>query len=301
MSKTVPPTQVVSAGLASTVAAFVTSRFGVAGTMLGAALTAMIITGGSAILRAYLESVPGKLRARRQRWKAGHSAEPDTLPERPDLQDNFIGRMRAAMESFSRLPLLTRRSILVKGLVGAAVAFMIGIGTVYGAETAIGNSLSCGLWSNCPRGASPGVHLGGGDGTGASPTIDLGRAMTDTTTTTQNAPQDRSQNTLEPQNPDVQQHPATASHEEQQGLPQVAPGLGSDHNQGVQKAQEPVQSPTLQKTTVAPGEEPGSAEQPPQEHNPPSVGGARGHVQQQIPSGRDQQPVPTQQFRETHL
>ena len=67
----------MSAGLAATVAALVTSRFGVAGTLLGAALTAMIITGGSAILRAYLESlsgrvreVPTKLRSRRDR-KAG--------------------------------------------------------------------------------------------------------------------------------------------------------------------------------------------------------------------------------------
>ena len=47
--------QVVGAGLAAATAAFVTSRFGVAGTLLGAALTAMIITGGSAILKSYLE------------------------------------------------------------------------------------------------------------------------------------------------------------------------------------------------------------------------------------------------------
>ena len=38
--------QVVAAGLASTLAAFLTSTFGVARTMLGAALAAMIITGG---------------------------------------------------------------------------------------------------------------------------------------------------------------------------------------------------------------------------------------------------------------
>jgi hypothetical protein len=104
VNKTVPPTQVVSAGLASTVAAFVTSRFGVAGTLLGAALTAMIITGGSAILGSYLESVPSKLRARRERRKAARYALPDTLPERPDLRDNFMGRMRAAMGWISKQP-----------------------------------------------------------------------------------------------------------------------------------------------------------------------------------------------------
>jgi hypothetical protein len=41
--------QIVAAGLAATGAAFVTSRFGAAGTLLGAAVTTMIITGGSAI------------------------------------------------------------------------------------------------------------------------------------------------------------------------------------------------------------------------------------------------------------
>ena len=51
--------QVFAAGLASTTAAFVTSKFGVAGTILGAALTTMIITGGAAILNAYLQSVTG--------------------------------------------------------------------------------------------------------------------------------------------------------------------------------------------------------------------------------------------------
>src|SRR5919205_740398 len=124
--------QVVSAGLAATGASFVTSRFGVAGTLLGAALTAMIITGGSAILKAYLEgvtgnvrSVPNKLRTRANRLKAMRYAEPDTLPERPDLRDNFAGRMRAALGWFSHLPPLSRRSILIKGLIGAAVAFVI--------------------------------------------------------------------------------------------------------------------------------------------------------------------------------
>src|SRR5215212_11347552 len=105
----------MAAGLAATGASFVTSRFGVAGTLLGAALTAMIITGGSAILKSYLESVtgnvrnvPDKLRTRANRLKAMRYGEPDTLPERPDLRDNFAGRMRAAMDWFSQLPTLSR-------------------------------------------------------------------------------------------------------------------------------------------------------------------------------------------------
>jgi hypothetical protein len=166
----------MAAGLAATAASLVTSRFGVAGTLLGAALTAMIITGGSAILKAYLEAasgrvreIPTKLRARRGQQKAGDFG--GTMPGRPDLRDNFVGRMRAALDWFRRLPTLSRRSILIKGLVAAAVAFVICMGVVWGAEKVIGNSFSCGLWSKCPYGAVPGVHPLGSGGTGAGSSI----------------------------------------------------------------------------------------------------------------------------------
>ena len=170
----------MAAGAAAAAAAIITSKFGVAGTLLGSALTAMIITGGSAILKAYLENVtghvrkvPGRLRERR---KAGRYAEPSSIPGRPDLLNNFAGRMRAALGWFSHLPPLTRRSLLIKGLIAAAAAFVIAMGTVYAFEKVIDNSLSCGLWANCPKGANPGIHIGGGDGTGASSTITGGRA-----------------------------------------------------------------------------------------------------------------------------
>ncbi len=127
----------MSAGLAATGASFFTSRFGVAGTLLGAALTAMIITGGSAILGSYLEAVSGrvrrmptKLRSQREQQKAGGFGS--TMPGRPDLRDNFVGRMRAALDWFRHLPTLNRRSILVRGLLAAAVAFLICMGVVWG-------------------------------------------------------------------------------------------------------------------------------------------------------------------------
>jgi hypothetical protein len=177
--------QVLAAGFASAGAALITSRFGVAGTLLGAALTTMIITGGSAILKAYLENVTGnvrkvprKLRARREQRKARRYAEPETLPERPDLRDNLTGRLRAALDWFSQLPPLARRSILVKGLIAAAVAFVIGMGAVWAVERGIGNSLSCGIWAKCPEGATPGIHLGEDRDTGAGSSLTLGRART---------------------------------------------------------------------------------------------------------------------------
>jgi hypothetical protein len=174
---------VASAGLASAGAAFLTSKFGVAGTLIGAAITTMIITGGSAILKAYLESVTGSVRQMpgrvRERRKAARYGEPASPPGRPDLRDNFAGRMRAALSWFSNLPPLARRSILVKGLLAALAAFVIGMGIVYATERAIDNNLSCGLWANCAEGRSPGIHLGGGgDGAGAAPTISFSRGQT---------------------------------------------------------------------------------------------------------------------------
>jgi hypothetical protein len=53
---------VVGARLASTVAALFTSRFGVAGTVIGAALTTMIITAGSALFGVYLERAAARAR-----------------------------------------------------------------------------------------------------------------------------------------------------------------------------------------------------------------------------------------------
>jgi len=174
--------QVLAAGLASTTAAIVTSRFGVAGTLLGAALTSMIITGGGAILRAYLESVTGnvskmphKIQARANRRKAGR-VEASTIPGRPDLRENFMGRLRAALDWFSHLPTFSRRSIMIKGFIAAVVAFVIGLVAITGAEALIGNNLSCGLWSKCTVGASPGVHPLGYGGTGAKSTFSGGGA-----------------------------------------------------------------------------------------------------------------------------
>lgn len=175
----VNPNQVMAAGLAATAASLVTSRFGVAGTLLGAALTAMIITGGSAILKSYMETVSGrvrgmptKIRSRREQQRAGDIG--GTMPGRPDLRDNFVGRMRAALDWFSHLPALSRRSILIKGFLAAAVAFVICMGVVWGAERVIGNSLSCGLWAKCPYGAVPGIHPAGYGGSGAGSSISGG-------------------------------------------------------------------------------------------------------------------------------
>ena len=264
--------QVMAAGFAAAAAAFVTSRFGVAGTLLGAALTAMIITGGSAILKAYLESVTGnvrkvphKLRERRNRWKAGRTAEPpDTMPGRPDLRDNFAGRMRAALGWFSHLPALTRRSILVKGLIAAALAFVVGMAAVYGVERVIGNSLSCGIWAKCPEGATPGIKLGGGDGTGANSTLSLGRARTNTA-----APEPEIRDPASQQNPSQQDLPR-----EDPSFQRVDPGRqpappDKEPERGIFAPDSPVE-----REPPAQPKPPSTASPAPEEEVPPGGGGA---------------------------
>lgn len=240
--------QVAAAGFASATAALITSRFGVAGTLLGAALTTMIITGGAAILKAYIESVTGnvrrvprKLRERRNRWKAGRSAEPDTMPERPDLRDNFAGRMRAALDWFSHLSPLARRSILIKGLIAAAIAFVIGMGVVYAVEKGIGNSLSCGLWGKCPEGAEPGIHLLGDRGTSSS--LSFARPKTNAA-----APGDEIQNPAYQQDSNVRQQ---------------APS-GAESRRGILEAEQPVEpeAPVRPGAPSTASPAPGGAEAP---------------------------------------
>lgn len=174
--------QVLGAGLASTTAAIVTSKFGVAGTLIGAAITSMIITGGSAVFRAYLESVTGnvrrvphKIRAKANRRRADRYSEPPVIPDRPDLLNNRVGRFRAALGWFSHLPPMLRRPILIKALAGTVIAFVIGMVVVTTVEAGIGNSLACGFWSKCPTGAAPGVHVGVDRQTGATSSVSLAR------------------------------------------------------------------------------------------------------------------------------
>ncbi len=265
--------QVMAAGFAAAVAAFVTSRFGVAGTLLGAALTAMIITGGSAILKAYLETVTGnvrkvprKLRERRNRWRAGRSAEPDTMPERPDLRDNFAGRMRAALDWFSHLPPLTRRSILVKGLLAAAIAFVIGMAAVYGVEKVIGNSLSCGIWAECPEGAKPGIHLGEDRNTGARSSLLFGRAKA--------APGDEGRDPGYQRGPSYQEEDpgSLQGPSYQQRDPDLQRPAPSDNQPGGGGAPQP-DRPVQREDPAQPGG-PGSASPAPEEEVPPGGGGA---------------------------
>ncbi len=158
---------IIAAGLASALAAAVTSSTGWLGGLLGAALTTMIITGGSAILNAYLQSAksrvqaaPGSIRAAAQRVRP-QGSRVDAPPVKPlKAEDGLVQRLGRSLGWFSRLPDYQRRSILKRGLIGAGVAFVIGLVTITALEYGIGNSLSCGIWGNCPVTSAPGFNGG---------------------------------------------------------------------------------------------------------------------------------------------
>lgn len=155
----------MSAGLASTVAAAITSKFGVAGTILGAGVTAMLVTGGAAVLKSYMESAAGKMREAPSRFKERTAQRKQDTPRfgNGSNRSGFLGRLTHAFGWFTRLPALNRKSILKRGLLGALAALVIGVVFITVTEFLIGNSLACGFWGKCQAGATPGIHLTGAD------------------------------------------------------------------------------------------------------------------------------------------
>jgi hypothetical protein len=143
------PMAVIAAGLSSVTAATVTSRFGVAETLIGGALTAMISATGPVVFKSYLDQLDNATKGTRI------------------LQS--IVRARAALKWFSSLPSEGRRPILFSGLLAGVVAFLLGMGTVTAAELGAGKSLPCWVWDNCPQDASEGTLpsiVGGGPSDG---------------------------------------------------------------------------------------------------------------------------------------
>ncbi len=143
--------KVIAVGIASPVATILTSRFGVAGTLIGLALSAVILTALADMLKVYLArapatvakvpetvvKVPGGLRARLS-WR------------------NVRSRLRAALARFSSLPPASakRRSVLIGSIVATGISFVVGLIVITGLELGVGRSLSCWVWNDCPEESS---------------------------------------------------------------------------------------------------------------------------------------------------
>ena len=127
----------VAGAIATPLAAVLTSRFGVAGTMVGLALTAVIVTLVVDTLKVYLArvpeavtSIPGGLR-KKSAW------------------GGFLGRLRLPFSKLSSLAPPRRRSILIRSLIGGVIMFIVGLSIVTGVEASVGKNLSCWAWDNC--------------------------------------------------------------------------------------------------------------------------------------------------------
>jgi hypothetical protein len=150
------PAKVVAGGIASPVAALLTSRFGVAGTLIGLALSAVVITVVTDVLKVYLARVPGTVTKipggfrKKSRWQ------------------NLLYRIRQPFSKFSSLPPVRRRSILIGSLIAGGISFLVGIIIVTGLELGVGKSLSCWIWNECPEVSST---SGKGSSTGTMPSI----------------------------------------------------------------------------------------------------------------------------------
>lgn len=175
--------------VASVLAAFFTSRLGVTGTLIGAALTSMVITLGSAILNASLDraktgisSLPTTVRGRLSTQRVRTSGSPDSDPNQVQNDEAFpenalrrrdrrnrrspglFGRLSAAPGNFGLLPTSARRRVLVAGSLAGLLTAVIALTTITGIETAIGQTLSC-LGRNCPQ--QEATASGGAPQTGA--------------------------------------------------------------------------------------------------------------------------------------
>jgi hypothetical protein len=129
--------KVLAVGIASTASAAVTSRFGVAGTLLGLFLSAVFVTAAADFLKVYLARVPGAV-----------TTIPGGFRKKSSLQ-NVFERMRRPFSKFASLPRARRRSILIGSVAAAGISFLIGLTIVTVLEVGVGKNLSCWVWDDC--------------------------------------------------------------------------------------------------------------------------------------------------------
>lgn len=164
---------VLASGITAIVAALFTSRLGVAGTLIGTALTPMLMTIGVAVLDAPIQKatekvsvLPSTVRGQRstQRVRVPGTPGPEPLPEEPEppvtsrrrdrRTPGIIQRLLSIPTYLREMAPSTRRRTLLTGAAAGLVAAIIGLAGVTGLEAASGGTLSCTLYEECPSTAS---------------------------------------------------------------------------------------------------------------------------------------------------
>jgi hypothetical protein len=147
--------KVLAVGIASPAAAAITARFGVAGTLIGLALSAVFITAVVDFLKVYLARVPEAV-----------TTIPGGFRKRSPLR-NIFERIRRPFSKFASLPRPRRRSVLIGSVAAAGISFVVGLIVVTGLELGVGKSLSCWVWDECSTEESS----AGGSGTARASTL----------------------------------------------------------------------------------------------------------------------------------
>jgi hypothetical protein len=129
--------KVLAVGIVSPAAAAITSRFGVAGTLVGLAVSSVIITAGVDLLKVYLARVPGAV-----------TTIPGGLRKKSSL-GNVLERMKRPFSKFGSLSRPRRRSLLIGNLVAGVISCVIGLILITVLELGVGKSLSCWVWDEC--------------------------------------------------------------------------------------------------------------------------------------------------------
>lgn len=157
-AKLVETNKALAAGLASVVTALFTSKLGVAGTLIGTALTAITITLVSAILKAQIEraqtklsglpsTVRGRLSTQQVRIPGRQGAEPN--PESPPPPEprggrfaSFVERLRSIPGFLKGLSPAARRRILLSGALAGLLATAIALVIITFTEVVSGEPIS---------------------------------------------------------------------------------------------------------------------------------------------------------------
>src|SRR5215210_4440398 len=129
--------KVLAVGLVSPAAAAITSRFGIAGTLLGLAISSVFITAGVDLLKAYLARVPGAV-----------TTIPGGFRKKSSLRNLFEG-IKRPFSKVASLPRPRRRSFIVGSLLAAGVSCLVGLMLITLLEVGVGKNLSCWVWDDC--------------------------------------------------------------------------------------------------------------------------------------------------------
>ena len=275
--KLVEMNKALAAGMASVVAALFTSKLGVAGTLIGTALTAIGITLISAILKAQIERAQSRLSGLPSTVRERLSTQRVRVPGRPNAEPNAEpppeprgGRAAGLLERLRSIPAFlrelspsARRRVLLSGALAGVVATAIGLSIITFTETVAGEPLASLVG---PQREATAVGATG-------PRTSVG-SLFGGSSSTQNAPQQ--------QGAPQQNTPAGG------GQYQQRPGVQPQQGDPAQPAEPAPEVPAQQQPQQQPGGTPQYDDSPAQ----PQPGAAQ--EQQEPDAGGSEEPAPDQ-------